>query len=272
MPSVGLGGLLLLVTIARPATAQIDYRNLDDDRPTVTEDAYPVERYAFELLMPYRFERMVGGSRLHLTVPELAYGLIQNGQIGLKLPFATLTDGSSVAEPAAGSRSGLAGVSLFGFYNFNTERARVPALALRADVSFGVGPLGGHGTRVAVKAIATRSWGATRLHLNVARGLGSEASLRPVDPLSRWSYGAAIDRTFFRQSLMFIGEITARRTTEGVPTEVNAGFGLRYQWHATTVFDAGIARRLRSDLGPDVALTVGLSHAFAIPGLMPRGR
>ena len=30
--------------------AQIDYRNLDDDRPVVTEDAYPVERYAFELL------------------------------------------------------------------------------------------------------------------------------------------------------------------------------------------------------------------------------
>jgi hypothetical protein len=35
-----------------PLAAQIDYRNLDDHRPVRTEDAYPIERYAFELLIP----------------------------------------------------------------------------------------------------------------------------------------------------------------------------------------------------------------------------
>jgi hypothetical protein len=53
---------VLTIAVAAPAAAQIDYRNLDDDRPTRVEDAYPAERYAFELLIPYRFERGRGGA------------------------------------------------------------------------------------------------------------------------------------------------------------------------------------------------------------------
>jgi hypothetical protein len=67
-----------------PTAAQIDYRNLDDDRPVLTEDAYPVERYAFELLAPYRFEAEAGGDELHAMVPEIAYGLARNAQLGLR--------------------------------------------------------------------------------------------------------------------------------------------------------------------------------------------
>jgi hypothetical protein len=37
----------------------------------------------------------------------------------------------------------------------------------------------------------------------------------------------------------------------------------------TLVLDAGIARRLRSRAGPDYDLTIGLSHAFGLPWLMP---
>jgi hypothetical protein len=36
--------------------AQIDYRNLDEGRPLQTEDAYPIERHAFELVIPYEYE------------------------------------------------------------------------------------------------------------------------------------------------------------------------------------------------------------------------
>ena len=49
--AIAMAGLLLLLRVS-PAVAQIDYRNLDDDRPVVSEDAYPVERYGFELLAP----------------------------------------------------------------------------------------------------------------------------------------------------------------------------------------------------------------------------
>ena len=258
--------------IARRAAAQIDYRNLDDDRPTLIEDAYPAERFAFELLAPYRYERGIGGRELHLTVPELEYGVFSNTQVGFKLPFARISGGAGPGQPAAGSRAGLAGVQLFGLYNFNTEGPLLPALAVRGDVTFGVGSLGGTGTRGAVKFIATRSWGATRIHLNVARGFWAATGFGVAEGLSRWTYGGAVDRTLWRRSLLVIGEVYARQALAGAPTEVNAGLGLRYQWRATTVLDMGVGRRLRSGIGPDLTLTVGLSHAFALAGLMPAGR
>jgi hypothetical protein len=247
-----------------PAAAQIDYRNLDDDRPVVTEDAYPVERYAFELLAPYRFEAESDGAELHTTVPEAAYGLARNAQVGLKLPLAAVDDGT-------GTDWGLAGVRLFGLYNFNTESRWLPALSLRADASFPVGSLAGDGTRFALKAIATRSWGRMRAHLNLSGGFGSENALSVAEPLSRWSASLAVDRTFFRSSLLLIGEVATSQTIESAPTSVNASLGGRWQWMPTLVLDAGITRRLRSDVGPDIAFTIGLSHAFAIRGLMPAG-
>lgn len=275
MPSVRLrirrrfialvAGIACSAGTARAVAAQIDYRNLDDDRPGVIEDAYPVEHYAFEVQAPYRFIRDAQGGELHLSSPELSYGIAANADIGIDLPFATWHD------PAGPRRSGLAGPRVFGFYNFNTEGPLLPAVALRTDVSVGAGALGGQSTRVAIKAIATRSWGATRFHVNVARGYGPETGLAIVEPVDRWTYGAAVDHTFFRSSVLAVGEIYVRQATTGAPSEVDAGAGLRYQWSATTVLDAGVERRLRAGIGPDVALTVGLSHAFAIAGLMPRG-
>jgi hypothetical protein len=38
------------------------------------------------------------------------------------------------------------------------------------------------------------------------------------------------------------------------------------------VLDLGVTRRLRSDVGPDFAITAGFSHAFAVPWLMPPRR
>jgi len=67
-----LPGLVALT--ATEAAAQIDYRNLDDERPVAVEDAYPIERYAFELLGAYRFARLRGGVAgvLERVFPEQA--------------------------------------------------------------------------------------------------------------------------------------------------------------------------------------------------------
>ncbi len=246
-----------------PAAAQIDYRNLDDDRPVVTEDAYPVERYAFELLVPYRFEAEAGGGELHSTVAEVAYGFIRNAQLGLKLPFA------AVAEET-GTDWGLGGIRLFGLYNFNTESRLLPALSLRADAEFPIGLLAGEDSRFALKAIATRSWGRMRVHLNASRGFGSEDSVSVVEPLPRWSASLAVDRTFFRSSLLLIGEIATTQTSDNAPAEVTGSVGGRWQWTPTLVLDFGVTRRL-SDSGPDFGFTLGVSHAFAIRALMPGG-
>ncbi len=245
------------------AVAQIDYRNLDDDRPVITEDAYPIERYAFEFLAPYRFEAEAEG-QLHTVVPEVEYGLARNAQVGLKLPL-------TAANGATGTDRGLAGLRVFGLYNFNTESRWLPALALRADATFPVGSLAGDGSRFAIKAIATRSWGRMRAHVNAARGFGSEDALSVAEPLNRWNASLAVDRTFFRSSILLIGEVAVSQPVRDAPAAVNASLGGRWQWTPTLVLDAGMARRLRSDTGPDIALTIGLSHAFALRGLMPAG-
>src|SRR5688572_23274403 len=45
-----------------PAAAQTDYYNIDSGRPVRIEDAYPVERYAFEAqVAPLRMERRDDG-------------------------------------------------------------------------------------------------------------------------------------------------------------------------------------------------------------------
>jgi hypothetical protein len=252
------------LVIAAPAAAQIDYRNLDDERPVVTEDAYPIERYAFELTTPYRYESEAGGSEVHLAVPEVAYGMFPNAEFGVEAPFAAVDLGPDTDW-------GLAGLKVFGLYNFNTESLVLPALSMRGDVSFPVGALAGEDTRVTLKGIATRTWGRTRFHLNVARSFGSEDQPAAAEPADRWAYSLAVDRTLFRQSVLVIGEMAASEAIRGAPTEVNASLGARYQWAPTLVLDAGITRRLRDDIGPDFAFTLGLSHAFALRGLMPAG-
>ena len=255
---------IAVLAFSKGAQAQIDYRNLDDDRPVVTEDAYPVERYAFEFLFPYRFDDEAGDHQVHSTVPEIAYGLIRNGQIGFKLPFTAVHEG-------ADTEWGLAGIRLFGLYNFNTESRWLPALALRADVGFPVGSLAGEDTRLALKAIATRSWGRMRLHLNASRGFGPENALAIAEPINRWTGSIAADRTFFRSSFLLVAEVAASQSVDNAPTAVNASIGGRWQWTPTLVLDVGVTRRLRSRGGPDLGLTIGLSHAFAIRALMPTG-
>ncbi|MDX2057217.1 MAG: hypothetical protein SFV24_05395 [Gemmatimonadales bacterium] len=246
------------------ARAQIDYRNLDDDRPTLIEDAYPVERFAFELLAPWRFGRNSAGST-HAFIPEVAYGFLRNGQVGLKLPIAGVSGGDDRTW-------GLAGLRLFTLYNFNTESRLAPALSLRADVTFPVGRLGGAGTRVSAKAIATRSWGRNRLHLNAAYTVGPDDRLAATEAAAKWWYGAAVDRTLYRQSILLVAEVYALRPAGSEPTQVNTSIGLRYQMTPYLVFDTGLARRLRRVAGPDYELTVGFSRALAFPALLPTGR
>lgn len=258
-----IAGTLFAAT-REPLAAQIDYRNLDDDRPLATEDAYPVEHHAFELLLPYAFEADHGGERLHAFIPELEYGIIRNGQIGIKAPIGG-------RHNVGDTEWGLAGLRIFGLYNLNSESRTLPAVSARADVALPVGGLAGDATRVSLKAIATRSWGRTRFHVNAAWTLGNGQRLAAVDPSTRWRYSLAVDRTLFRQSALLIGGVVAERPIRGAPVEVDAALGARYQWTTTTVFDVGLRRRLRQVVGPDIAVTVGFSHAFALPWLMPGG-
>jgi len=257
--------VVVLLSGARSLAAQIDYRNLDEGRPTHVEDAFPVERYAFEFLTSYAFEREPGGGIVHAFVPELEYGIAANAELGITAPVGILYDGGV-------TRTGLAGLRAFALYNFNTEGAGLPALALRADVRLPAGSFAGGATRVTLTGIAPRSWGRQRIHVNGAYTLGPDASPALVEPAGRWWWGAALDRTLFRESVLLLAEAYARGAARAAPAEVMGSLGVRWQWRPTAVIDVGLARGLVRGRGPDYAFAIGISNAFALAGLLPGRR
>jgi hypothetical protein len=252
--------LLLAALLQGPAAAQLDYRNLDDHRPVRTEDAYVIEHHAFEFMLPAEYESAAGGAH-RVVAPELGWGALRNAQVGVKVPIA-LADG---AGPG-----GLAGPRLFGIYNFNTEGPVLPGLAARADVLVPLGAAAGDAATVFLKAMATRGFGRTRLHANVGATLGRLGADRAADAEPQWMATLAADRTLLRQSVLLIAELAVLQPATGLGAEAVLAVGVRAQVTPTLVLDGGIARRLTAR-GPDVALTVGVTHAFGIAALLPDG-
>ncbi len=250
--------MLGAVCFAAPAAAQADYRNLDDDRPSRVEDAYPIERYAFELSGAYRWERATGGASRHLFVPELAYGILPGVEIGIKTPF--LTDG------------GLAGLRALALFNLTTERPTLPGLSLRMDAGLPWGGEAGQGAALSLSALATRSFGRQRVHAVGAVALRRQDDPASAEALPVWKAGIALDRTLFRSSTLVVFDGLAEREVPGSPLRFTAGLGMRRQLTPTIVLDAGLSYGDAKGAASVFGLTAGFSHSFAFAALMPGGR
>lgn len=265
--AIGAACAVLLGIAAFPAVtrAQTDYRNLDDGRPVRTEDAFVVDHHEFEVLTPFTYDAGVGGARRYTFQPELEYGIWPSTQLSVKVPIGIID--------SSGNDAGVGGLQFSGIYNFNAEGPHLPAFSARADLFLPVGALAGDRTLVSLKAIATRTFGLARLHLNGAWTFGTSATEGPrLETPPRWFASAAVDYTFFRSSILLVGDVSASQDYDGAPVGVIAGAGARWQWTPTLVVDAGVARRLTGNAGPDFEITAGISHAFAIRGLLPKAR
>lgn len=260
-----VGGAAVLLCLPARVAAQTDYRNLDDDRPGLIEDAYPTERWAAEFVLPVRGERGAGGARTLVTIPELTYGALGDVHVGLKAPLATTRDAAGTA------RTGLAGLRGFALWNPNTESGGVPALAVRADVILPVGSLAQSRTVVQVKGLATRSFGVLRLHLNASAALGPLGTPAVAEGATRWFAGAAVDRTFWRHGALALAEFVVQQTDTGAPVTGTLLAGGRVQLQPMLVLDLGVGRDLIGT-GRRTIATLGLTRAFAIDGLMRRVR
>jgi hypothetical protein len=271
-------GLLLFAALPAVAAAQTDYYNTDAGRPIRVEDAYPTERYGFELqLAPLRLERSRGGVYNWGVEPELAYGVLPRTHVELGFPLA-FTDLGGTRK-----RSGLAGIDVSVLHNLNVETKTLPAFGLLGEVLVPAGGLGPDKAYPSVKAIATRTYHWARIHLNgqytfgsapaeasAALGADASAGIGPgVVELSRWFGGIAVDRTFPLRSMLVTGEVYAQqplRSAEDV--EWNAGVGIRYQLNPKFSLDGGLGKRL-TGANQSWFVTFGLARAFAVPWLMP---
>lgn len=268
--TLAAGGLVALGSPC-PGAAQTDYYNTDAGRPVLIEDAYPTERYAFELqIAPLRIERVGRGVYNWGVEPEIAYGILPRTHIEVGFPIVFL-DG---AEPAA--TSGLAGIDISVLHNLNVETEGLPAFGVAAETVLPVGSLAPARFHPSVKGIATRTFHWARFHVNGRFTFGGEAAEvdraspeGPEEP-SRWRLGMAADRTFPLRSLLIIGEVYAERPlSEGHDVEWNTAAGFRMQRSPRLAFDAGIGRRLTGDARWFV--TFGAAYQFAIRSLIPVG-
>ena len=257
-----------------PLAAQTDYSNTDTGRPRTVEDAYAVERYAFELqVAPLRLERSRGGVYNWGIEPEIAYGILPRTQLEIGAPLV-------YADVGAGrKRSGLAGIDVSVLHNLNIETRTLPALGIVAEVLLPVGGLGPDRAYASTKGILTRTYRWARFHVNGQYTFGgapppSEGGAvvtagRGGVELSRWLAGLAVDRTYPLNSMLITAEVFARQPIhDDEDVEWNMGGGVRYQLDPYFALDAGLGRRLT---GPDRSwfVTFGLARAFAIRGLMP---
>jgi len=120
----------------------------------------------------------------------------------------------------------MGGVQLSATYNFNAEGPSLPAFSARVDLALPAGALAGDVALTTVKADATRAFGLTRLHLNGAWTFGTSEARGPrLEPSPRWFVGAAVDYTFFRSSVLLVGEVNASQQYDGAPTGVAAAVG-----------------------------------------------
>jgi hypothetical protein len=253
----------MLALTSMPAAAQTDYYNTDAGRPVTIEDAFPVERYAFELqAAPFRLERQRGGVYQWGVEPELAYGIFPRTQLEIGFPLVYV-------DNELGERSfGLAGIDASVLHNLNVETETLPAFALAADVVLPAGHFAPGSAVFSGKALLTRTFNFARIHANGRYTFGSDDA-KGVEAVSRWQAGLAVDRTFPLRSMLVIGEFfVAQPITEDSDLEWNAGAGIRYQQGPRFAIDAGIGKALTGH-EQSWHFTIGAAYAFAVRALMP---
>ena len=243
--------LLCLAALVLPAalSAQTDYYNTDKGRPLTIEDAYPVERRAFEIqAAPLRLERSAGGVYHWSVEPEIAYGIFPRTQIEVGVPVSYL-------DGPGGSKLGFSAVHLSALHNLNVE-TRLPALAIGAGAEIPVGAFAASDPQFAVKAIATRTLSFARFHVNGEYAVGD---------VSRWTAGVAIDKTFPLRSLLLGAELLfAQPVDAGDDLELGIGGGVRYQLSPRWAIDGGVGKRLSGAERPWY-VTFGSAYAFGLP-------
>jgi hypothetical protein len=260
--------LALALALSAPRlSAQTDYYNTDAGRPIQIEDAYAIERRAFEIqAAPLRLERARDGVYNWGIEPEVAFGILPRTQVELGAPLAFVDAG------LAGRTSGLAGVDISVLHNLNAETS-IPALGVAASVLLPAGGLGPDKAYASVKGIVTRTFTWARFHVNGEYTFGSRlpatSGTAPFGAgaveLSQWMAGLAVDRTFPLRAMLITGEVFAREPLRsGEDVEWNAGAGLRYQLAPRWALDGGAGRRLTGD---DRAwyVTFGSAYAFGLP-------
>ena len=157
-----LGMVLLLgPSLARPAHAQAEYRNLDAGFPVRVEDATVTERYAFDLdLANIRIDALSANRKRLQLEPRFSYGVLPYAEVWLRVA-------AYYRERAITPRKGIAGIGFGGMYQWSFESLHLPAVAFASEAFFPTGPAA-LPPAYSFKTLLTKSLSGMRIHLNAS--------------------------------------------------------------------------------------------------------
>ena len=247
---------VLLVATAVPAAAQKDWYNLDRGHPFDVTDARALERKALEFqVSPLDVTRREGGAYGWAIAPTLSAGLLPRTEFELGVPWAW-SDGPE-------SRGGLAGVELGLLHALNIETRTLPAVALEAEVLLPVGSEAPGAAFTTLGALATRTFGRSRVHLNASGTLGPSAEAHQDQ--HRWRTGLALDRALPLAATLLGAEVVAAEPfADGAALDWDVGLGGRRQLTPRLVMDAGVRYRVAGNApGWGVRMGFGWMTAFS---------
>ncbi len=243
----------------REATAQEDFRSLDEGRPLKVTDAYPKKYLEWEFQFGLQGGWAEEGSNSLGGGFVLETGLFRDFEIGACLQVAREDDGATTT-------SGLESLQIQALYNFKHEGWTWPAIAIQAGAE---APTGSDLSREdwgwGADLLFTRSFAnLLRIHVN-----GGYAVASDVDGGDYWRGGVALDIPMGFSSRLIMGDVYAEIPVTG-PTRTWAELGTRIQVSNLTVIDVGLSTRLDEwNRGTaNIQLVVGVSRVFGIGGLV----
>ena len=256
--AAGLALSSLVVGAGAASAVQEDFRSSDPGRPLRVEDAVPLKLREWELELGLRTAPREQGSSLG-GVFELKAGLFRNAHVGMEVEAGVV----DIAD--GGSASGIEALHGHALVQLARETPTLPAFALRAEVGTpGTGSIGRAEWGAGATAIATRSFGRARVHLNGGYGVLSRADGGDV-----WDVGVGFDYPVGLFSRAILGALSSEIPVDSGPSRVWLEVGTRWQVSNLSVIDVGLSTRLDqwNDGNANVELIVGLSRIFAFRGL-----
>jgi len=244
--------------IAEEVVAQDGWYHVDAGHPLRVEDAYALKLHEWEWQLGT--EGSAGNATAFAGVVELKMGLLRNLQIG--------AEAHAESGLHHGSREGgLEEVSAHLLYNLNREGLRTPAIALRLDTQFpGTGEVGRETVGARVAVLTTRTLGAQRTHLNLARRFEDAAELQ-----DSWEVGFGIERALGLSGRSVLADVFAEIPVSEGPSKVWLDLGSRLQVTRKSVLAVGVFARL-DPIGPEEAragLRIGWTRTFGVSWLTP---
>jgi hypothetical protein len=251
-----VGAAALLVAAARTQGQPI--ADLERERPLSVEDARPIVYPGFSIAADFTTNWRKEEPNDFGPALSLRYGAARRLELGADVRW--------VNHPSQNASRGISSGDLrvHALYRAFEESATAPAVAFRADLMFPTG-LDSRGTDLELSAIATRSFQAARLHVNLRwERLGD---VLPTERADQWFFGLGTDFLPPGRGAtdLLLAAAATLRSSGLIDGSTNIGLEGGVRWRVgmgTELFGSAGSEFVGDDARARFSLRLGASHQF----------